>query len=179
MESEISTYITIIGVVLIVIIALLIIVIINQQKQINRLKPRYGFLGKPLYLMVMSLFTVGTLGLVYYSTTQPVQVNQTNADVEVILSINAEPRGDSAREYKITLSPLLSGLAWGANDANKFNIYWTISSGSRVSTEVELEKSYTNPSTIIKKLSSGITTIKATVFFDGKSYTKEKTITVE
>lgn len=179
MESEISSYITIIGVVFIVIVALLLVVVINQQKQISRLKPKYGFLGKPLSLMVMSLFTVGTLGLVYYSSTQPIQVNQTNADVEVILSVNAQLTGNADREYKITLTPLVGGLAWGANDSNKFNIYWTISNGSKVTSEAELSKSFSAPSTIIKKLEPGLTNIKVTVFFEGNSYTKEKTITVE
>jgi uncharacterized integral membrane protein len=179
MNSDISSYITIIGVVLIVIIVLLVVVVLNQQKKINDLKPRYGFLGKPLAIVLMSTFAVGTLGLVYYSSTQPVQIEQTNADVEVILTISAEPTGNSSREYRISVTPVLSGIAWGANDTNKFNVYWTISTGSIVLTEDELNKSYTNPSTIIKKLSAGETRIKATVFFNGKSFTKEKTVTVE
>lgn len=179
MDSDISSYITIIGVVLIIVIVLLVVIVINQQKQINSLRPRYGFLGKPLAVILMSTFAVGTLGLVYYSSNQPVQVEQTNADVEVILSINAELTGNTPREYRLSVTPVLGGIAWGANDTNKFNIYWTISNGTTVSTEDEVGKSYTNPSTIIKKLSAGQTTLKVTVFFNGKSYTKEKTITVE
>lgn len=179
MQSELSSYITIIGLVLIVVIVLLVVVVINQQKKINSLKPKYGFLGKPLAVILMSTFAVGTLGLVYYSSNQPVQIEQTNADVEVILSINAEITGNSPREYKLSLTPILSGIAWGANDTNKFNIYWTISSGSTVSTVDEIGKSYTNPSGIVRKLAAGETKIKVTVFFDGNSYTKEKTITVE
>jgi len=179
MQSEVSSYITIIGIVLIVIIVLLVVVVLNQHKKINSMRPKYGFLGKPLAVIVMSSFAVSTLGLVYYSSNQPVQIEQTNADVEVILSINAELTGNSTREYKISLTPILSGIAWGANDLNKFNVYWTISNGTTVSTDDEIGKSYTNPSAIIKKLAAGSTTIKATVFFNGQSYTKEKTITVE
>lgn len=179
MQSEISSYITIIGIVLIVVIVLLVVIVLGQQRKINSMRPKYGFLGKPLAVIMMSTFAVGTLGLVYYSSSQPVQIEQTNANVEVILSINAELTGNTPREYKITLTPIVGGIAWGANDINKFNVYWTISNGTVVSTDDETSRSYTSPSQIIKKLSPGPTTIKATVFFNGQSYTKEKTITVE
>ena len=66
MDSDISSYVTIIGIVLIIIIVLLVVIVINQQKQISNLKPKFGFLGKPLAVIVMSTFAVGTLGLVYY-----------------------------------------------------------------------------------------------------------------
>ncbi|CAG1020563.1 hypothetical protein DOJK_00424 [Patescibacteria group bacterium] len=180
MEKELSSYVTLIAVVLIVVIVLLVVVVISQQQKIkNMQRPRYGFLGKPLYIMVLSFFTVGTLGLVYYSSTQPVQVEQTAADVEVILSINAEPTGGALREYRLTLIPILSGIPWGANDLNKFNIYWTITNGSTSTTDVELSKSYTSPSSLVKTLQPGTNTIKATVFFDGNSYSKERIITVD
>lgn len=177
--SDLSSYITIIGIVLIVIVVLLLVLVINQQKQINSLRPKYGFLGKPLAIIMMSTFAVGTLGLVYYSSNQPVQVVQTDADVEVILSINVVATGVNPQEYRLTLTPLLSGLAWGANDSNKFNIYWTIVSESSVSTDDELNRSFSNPSNLVKRLERGENRIKATVFFNGGSYTKEKTVIVE
>lgn len=178
MGSDTSTYITIIGLVLIVVVALLLVVVINQRKQIQSLKPKYGFLGKPLYVMILSFFSVGTLGLVYYSTNQPIQVEQTNANVEVVLSINVEPT-ENLREYKFRLTPILSGIAWGANDANKFNVYWTITAGSSVVSENEIDRSFTNSGGFTKKLQVGTNVIKVTVFFNGKSYTKEKIITVQ
>ena len=143
MQTDLSSYITIIGVVLIVIIVLLVIVVINQQHKINNAKPRYGFLGKPLALVIISTFAVSTLGLVYYSSSQPVQIQQTNADVQVLLSINAELTGNSPNEYRIYVVPLLGGVAWGANDSNKFNVYWTISNGTTISTDDEIGRSYT------------------------------------
>ncbi|MBE0574082.1 hypothetical protein IH575_04225, partial [Candidatus Dojkabacteria bacterium] len=58
-------------------------------------------------------------------------------------------------------------------------IYWTITNGSTSTTDVELSKSYTSPSSLVKTLQPGTNTIKATVFFDGNSYSKERIITVD
>jgi len=163
---------------LIVVVVLLSIVIINQNNKIKEMqRPKYGFLGKPIYAVLLIVFSVGGFGLVYYGANKPLDVQQTEANRQVEVTIRAFSLSAGSDTYSITLIPLINGKAWGNDNTNKFDIYWTITN-TTVTTEVELGRILYSQGGLIKKLAKGVNKIKATVFFDGQSYDKEIQVTV-
>src|SRR5260221_6290383 len=177
-NSDTSTYITLIGIVAIAVVVVLVVIVIIQNNKIRDLqKPRFGFLGKPMLAFFGLMLSFGTIGILYTSLNQPVNIQQTNADVEIIVSINLEATSTPC-EIKLTANPIIGGLAWRGTDENKFDFYWTISNDSGVSTDIELKKSFDSPGGLIKKLPPAANSVQVTIYFLGKSFKCAKTFSI-
>lgn len=179
MPSDTSTYIAVGAIVAIVIIVLLIVVVVYQGNKIKDLsRPKFGFLGKPLYAFFAIVVSIGGTGLLYYGLNQPTTITSTNAAEEITLSVRAEPTENDPHIYNFNFTPIINGIAWGADPTNKFDVYWTISNGSTVITEAEFQLNQTNIGGLTKTLKSGPVTVKVTAFFQGKNYTYQKNFDV-
>ena len=176
--NDYSKFAAALAVVLIVVVVLMTLVIHNQHKEIRDLKtPRYGFLGKSLLSLVLIAFTFGSFGFFFVTLNNNSSVQTTNANSEVKLLINVIKIDNLKNIYSINIIPELEGVAWGNNSNNIFNVYWNVSSNSNNATITELGLNLNNQGGLKRILGRGVTTIKATVFFNNKSYENSVTIT--
>lgn len=160
-----------------VIITILLTVILVQSRRIQFLtKPRFGFLGKPLALVLVFSILVGSVGFAFYNNQTPEDVAVSGEDVNLNPQIITTQL--SRDTYSFKLIPFLNDVAWGDNDTFKFDIFWSIINGSSVvKTESGISKN--NPGGITEKFEKGTFIVKASVFFVDKSYSVETTIVIE
>lgn len=182
LQKDSSNAFVIVVIAAIVMIVVLVAVIIWQNNKIKEIqKPRFGFLGKPLYAVIAIFLTVGSFGVVYYGLNRPTQIQQTSANVNVVLTIKAFALNTVTNDYSISVIPILDGIMWGGDSKNSFDAYWTISNTNNPTisiTEAEPGLNITNTGGIIEKLSRGINEIKVTVFYLGKSYSNTKEVII-
>jgi len=169
--EQYPTFVAIFVLMVIVIAVLSSVVLLQTRRQ--QLRPRYGFLGKPLALLFFMVLSVGSFGLVYYSTKTSQDVGNVSADLELNLAIK-EQRIES-NVYRLNIIPSINQDTWGSKET--FNVYWTVSN-TQSFTRVELDLSETNQGGIIVELKSGKNIVKAVVFTGelSKEITKEITL---
>lgn len=174
-EKDISTYATLFIIALFAIIAVLLVVVITQRNKINELqKPKFGFLGKPLIAFAFVFLSLGSIGILLYSTQNRTNIDITNADLEIELSINVQKIENTASSYKINVLPIVNGIAWAGSDQLLFSAFWTIANNEGSFTDSEFGLSFSNPGGITKTLSKGKNKISVTLFYKNDSYTFEK-----
>ena len=166
--QQYPTFVAIFVLMVVVIAVLSSVVIIQTRKQ--QLRPKYGFLGKPLAFLFFAVLAVGSISLVYYSTKTSQDVGTVSADRELNLVIKDQKIESNV--YRLSILPSINQDTWGSTE--KFNVYWTISNTESF-TRVELDLSESNQGGIIVELKSGKNLIKAVVFTEemSKEITKE------
>lgn len=169
-EREYATYVSIF-VIITVIIAVLSFIIISQNKKIHELqKPRYGFLGKPVAVVLAVGLLVGSYGIIFYANRSGTDVGDISADQELTAEITYQSLGN--KNYLFKVNPKLNGRDWGNNPENQFDAYWMFTSGS-VQSEVELELSQNKSGGIQVELEEGLYKVKVTVFYETEKYDSE------
>lgn len=173
-EREYATYVSIF-VIITVIIAVLSFIIISQNKKINELqRPKYGFLGKPIAVVLAVGLLVGSYGVIFYANRTSTTVGEASADLELSAEVNYQKVGDKSYMFKVT--PKVNSLDWGKNPENQFDAYWMFTADD-VESEVELDISQNKPGGVTVNLEPGVYKVKVTVFLD--TYKFEKEVEVE
>ncbi len=171
-EQQNGMYLALFGIIMLTVVILLGVVVLMQKKQIDDLRrPKFGFLGKPIFAMLLVAFSLGGFGLVYYTSNSSSSIGDTSADRKVELQIKSTYLGQGY-DYMLKLIPTVDGKAWGGNNSNMFDVYWTIQN-KMIVTEAEIDLSLNNQGGITKTLEKGKNKIKTTVFFENKSYSAE------
>lgn len=131
--------------------------------------PKYGFLGKPLYTLVLMLVMVGGLGFFGYSFTQQ-QDFQISAKKVITSQIGAEVVSEQASTVTVHFSatPYINGTAWGGNDTDSFDIYWNIR-GPQAIDRFEVARTRVNPGGFNTTLPKGEYTINLLIVYEGSS----------
>jgi hypothetical protein len=164
----------------IIVLALIVIIVllgisVSLYKQNKMLRtPRFGFLGKPLYVIALVIMLGGI-----FVVTKNIDLsgfNTINADREVTsdIQVSVISTTDSTAVVKFNLVPRVGQLEWG-NAGDEFQVYWTING---VENEAYIENiiSKSNPGGFSKELRRGKYEIKTVVVFQGKSYTTSKSL---
>lgn len=174
-EREYATYVSIF-VIITVIIAVLSFIIISQNKRINELqKPRYGFLGKPIAVVLAVGLLVGSYGIIFYANRSGTQVGEISADVDLGAEIKYQYLGGES--YLFNVVPQINKKDWGSNPENQFDAYWMFTS-NQVESEVELELSQNKGGGITIDLDPGKYKVKVTIFHDSQEYVREIDVTL-
>lgn len=157
--------------IIVIVIAILSFIIISQNKKINQLqKPKYGFLGKPLaVIMVMSLL-ISSYGIIFIANQTATSVTGVSADNDVNVEIIYNEVGED--NYLFKIKPKVNNIDWGNNPEYLFDTYWTFG-GTSVDTDIELDLSMNRSGGIVKELKPGRYIVKVNVFFENGSYEKE------
>lgn len=152
-------------------------IILAQYRHIRELtKPRYGFLGKPLYSLAVMVMMASSVGVVFYGSQSlppgrefvgsEIDANQFFIDYSLI-SFDAE-------EYNVQLKgiPVVQGSEWGFRDSRELDIRWKIvnTETSEVTEISESGLSATNQGGIsVKLLRGGRYQVTATTNFLGQN----------
>ena len=174
LAQQYPTFVAIFVILVIVIAVLSTVVIIQNRKHAQLLKPKYGFLGKPLAAMFFLVLAVGSVSLVYYSTKNSQDVGNVSADRQLTLQIKETLIENNI--YRLNLIPTINSDLWGTVE-DTFDVYWTISN-SQSFTRIELKLNESSQGGIVLELRPGRNTVKAVVFTGSisKEITKEITL---
>lgn len=156
----------------VIVCTVLISIIIIQAKKISTLsKPKYGFLGKPLALLITLGIAVFAVGITFY-VNKPAQIDDINADLKVELNINSEKIEKSV--YQLFAVAIIDGKEW---QGYTFDIIWTVKNQD-TNTYFEYNLSRENSGGITVTLQKGENIIKASTFFEGKLVEEEIVISL-
>lgn len=179
LSSQNSTLIAVV-VVNIVIFGLLIAYILFQSRKINRLeeaaKPRYGFLGKPLFSLIALSLMIGSFSLTYVISkgTPDYSVgDETKVKLEIKAEIIEQIDGYTTARFQVV--PTVEDLQWGGTDRNKFDAFWSVK-GEENFSEIESDISLASPGGFQRTLPSGIYEVRVDVIFKGLTWTLERTV---
>ncbi len=181
--EEITTFVQenpavslIIAALVLVIIGLIILAIYQNRRYQEAIAPRFGFLGRPLYSFLAFAVLAGSLGFTILLGNQNASVDDALAGIQVSVAIDASVINPSSRNYQFRITPTANGLEWGPYS---YDAYWTFNNADGTTTTA-LENALTrdNIGGVIKKLPSGINTIKVNVFVEDKNATAEIQVSV-
>lgn len=150
----------------IVCLVLVSIIIIQSRKITEMSRPKFGFLGKPLMLILtfaLGFFSIGLTLIVNRDSG----VTVINADLKAELHVFYTKITDKV--YKFNAVPVVESLEWAGK---KFDFYWVLTN-SQTLTYFEYELSADNLGGIILNLENGKNSIKASTFVDGRLIEKE------
>ncbi len=152
------------------------ITVTRQRQQIAVLtappRRRYGFLGKPLYAVVVVALFVGVIGFTYYAN-QNVQNVTVSADTNVAIAIKTQVLGTTAQgnQVQISVVPSVDGVEWGGSHGPSFDAFWTAVGPSGFS-QVELGLTQSNSGGFIKVLRSGSYQITVDIVVANRRFNK-------
>lgn len=160
------------GVVLFFIVAslALVILIFSLIRKIQILqKPKYGFLGKPVF-SVLALVGIATT-MIYFSYSFSNQPDfQISANRTVNASIEYRQVGISGTKKLVEFRavPVVDNREYGLS-SDRFEILWRVNNVDGTE-RIEYERTKNNPSAVYIELDPGSYTVSAIIVFEGKSY---------
>jgi amino acid transporter len=158
----------------VVIVGLLITIIVILFRQNQYLKrPKFGFLGKPLYMIILVVVTVSSVYFINTRTTDPTDIT---ANVEVTINFNYQVISTNKNTVSVRLNaiPIVNKIEWGKLD-EPVTLYWNIN-GPKNYTFIEYDLTQTNKGGIIKDIEKGDYQVDLLMIYKGKSYNITKKI---
>lgn len=172
MENFISQNLPLLVVATVTIVSLIVLVIYQANKIKEMARPRYGFLGKPLGVVLAFGLLAGGFGLITFVNQQPTEIRISNANFVLEMNVIATQLGRD--QYRFNLIPVVDSVDWGV-DGYKFTVYWSITNVptqiTKTQVETDLDASFRGG--FITNLERGLNIVKATIFIEGNRFEKE------
>ncbi|MBL8014953.1 MAG: hypothetical protein JNK26_02080 [Candidatus Doudnabacteria bacterium] len=172
-----STTLTIIVIANIFVFGTLIMLVLRQRNHIQQLeddlKPRYGFLGKPLFTSLAVALMLGSFGLTYLIKQNSPDVSVTE-EKRVEITIDYEVVADLGvkKDVKFKVIPKVDGKEWADDQTALFDAYWSFS-GPEVFSEFESKLNEKDPGGFRRVLAEGDYRIRIDIVYLGKTWSKE------
>jgi hypothetical protein len=105
-----------------------VLIIVWQQVRIHRLhqaaRPKYGFLGKPIYSFFLLALVAGGFWATYYAIQHPQGIT-VKADKNIELSIQTQVVSSTTETAKVKfiLLPTVDGELWGGAGGGLFDVF--------------------------------------------------------
>ena len=163
-----GTSLAVVGGGIVAIIVVLIAIVIVLARNYHKLKtPRYGFLGKPLYVLLFAVLAIGTVYITQkINSSEIVDINASQELKITIQMLTLQELNDKA-EVKFNIVPSLDSQIWG-EQGDTFDIYWSLK-GPEQTTFVEIGLSRDNQGGVTRTVEKGSYTLETLVVFRGKS----------
>lgn len=155
------------------VIGFLFFLLIRQRRQINQLqeaaKPRYGFLGKPVYTFMALAIMAGAFGITVYQTQLSSNLEEVGATKEIKVSIVYKIEESTPSGYKVAINaiPFVGQQEWGSGQ-DKFDVYWRVE-GPVNFTQLELDLNQNKTGGFDRVIPAGTYTVTVDVFSAGNS----------
>lgn len=167
---------------LILLVLILSGVVLRQQRKIKDITtPRYGFLGKPVAVVVASLM-VGLVGFTFYLGVPPREPEGVSVSDDTQLSLNISyTLLDRDRSiYVLNVTPLLDNEPWGLSNEHTFSIEWSITKDDTY-TFTKRQENVTQETYhgLLESLDSGKYRIRARVLFNNLEASSEIGINIK
>lgn len=158
--------------------AALVTFILFQNRKINRLeeavRPKYGFLGKPLLSVLAVFLMLGGFGVTYF-VSKNIPDYSVGDEYKVQLEIKTDEieREDGIATVNFQVIPTVNGEEWGESENNKFDIFWSVKGPENFS-EMESKISKISQGGFQKKLPIGTYQIRVDVVYKGFTWTTQR-----
>jgi hypothetical protein len=164
------------------VILMLVVFLFLQRRKINTMeqaaKPKYGFLGKPLYSFMAMFMLASAIGIGFLSSqgsgTNVTDVSA-NKKMEITITYKVERSTPAGLVVRFAAVPTINQQPWGASAAETFDFFWKIK-GIQNFSESELSRTLSAPSGFTKTLPKGTYKITLDVFGENVKAQKELTI---
>jgi len=166
--------VALVGIVSLVSIFYVIVKLVSRIRSLQ--KPKYGFLGKPLYALVL-IAMAGTM--TYFSASfsnQPdfqIQASRT-VTADIMTELQATQNGTALVTFEAV--PYVDGIPY-YGDTGVFDILWNISGPNRID-KFEYGKTRADRSGFTESLQSGTYEVRAVVVYEDRSYTFTEALVV-
>lgn len=114
-------------------VVILSIVIYSQNQKIKKLEnPQYGFLGKPLAVILVSVLFIGTSISLYSNNQNQVRDVAVSDPGDVIdnsafrIILDSQLINSNGNLYEFRFTPVIEGVEWGGTESNSLDITWEI-----------------------------------------------------
>ncbi len=177
MEINETLVLALFGLAIIVVLILAAVVYYQNQKIKDLTTPKYGFLGKPLSIFLLSALVFGSFGLyIGNRTKEPDSVSVTDQGV-VTFEVQYDTINAAARVYRFRAVPQIDGIEFGINPNRTFDVNWTIVNQTTFkTTEFGLNRNFQGGLNLT--LRPGINRIRAEVIVNEKLYSDEITLEI-
>ncbi len=170
-----------IGLASLAVIIALVIIILKQRRQIEQIeeqsKPRFGFLGKPLYSALVVAIMVGGFAVTFYAQKQ-IKEFDVSADIKLTMQINFATSGTGeSRNVEFTVVPIVDDVPWGKPGVGNFNVFWTIS-GEQEFYEVEVGLNEAEAGGFSRAMRVGEYEVRVDIVYIGKNWTEYRDLLV-
>jgi hypothetical protein len=150
------------------VIIILIAVIIVLARNYHKLKtPRYGFLGKPLYILLFVGLAIGTVYITQKINSSKIPDINASQELKITIQMQTIQEMSDKVEVKFNIIPALDSLVWG-DQGDTFDIYWNLK-GPEQQSFVEMGLSRDNLGGVTKTIMKGSYTLETLVVYKGKS----------
>lgn len=176
-NQEQSIYLSLFAISIITIVVLFLVVLFQNSRIKELTEPKFGFLGKPINVGIFTVFILGSFSLMlFWSGNKTSDSNIVN--VSDGISINLDYKTDDEGSYIFTLTPIIDGKSFGADENLTFNVLWSIEGDSLI-TFSEEEISLNKKSNYRVTLEEGTYKVSAVLFIEGIEFRKEIEIEVK
>lgn len=148
-----------------------IYLIVRQRKLEKEAKPKYGFLGKALYSIMLVLFLGGAIvvGIMSINDKEVINIEaKKNLTADIISNVLIEE--DRYVHVSLKTAPIVEGKTWGPI-GSKFTMYWTLNNADGDNfTYIESDKSNEDVSGIQVYIPKGSYKITLNVIYEDDTY---------
>lgn len=154
----------------------LLFFIFRQNKHIDQLeaamKPKYGFLGKPLLSVMAVLMMVGSFVVIYAVSENASNISVGGNDqIELQIEVKPGAQDGDMRAVHFQVIPKINGVEWGGEQSGAVaDVFWSIS-GAEEFSEFEINLSYAKPGGFTRSVSKGTYQVRVDFLYLGQTYT--------
>ncbi len=165
--------------VIVVLLVLSTVMFLRMRKTQSINKPKYGFLGKSLYGVMLVVLLSGSLVIAVVSTTSDAGIFQINANktlaADIIIAPLMKENGSTYVDFKVV--PSVQGDIW-ADNGDLFTVYWSFTGQAGQNyTYLEQNVSSKNLSGLQKYFKDDNYKVTVVIVYEDNSYTFNKEVT--
>lgn len=136
------------------------------QKINENNKPRYGFLGKPLYqILALALIIGAGFGSVYIAyQDSDIQDTSANIELDTQLDIKVINQNTTNSDIRFEIIPIINESQWDENQ--EFDLYVNIAGPEIITKTIVAANKISNPAIFTENLDTGIYNITITIIGD-------------
>lgn len=176
MSSVSNETLTIILLILIAVIAVLVITVVSLFSKVKRLTtPKFGFLGKPLYVGVFAVMAIATVYVATSITKQKIDDINAQKEVKIEITTLEKTRQNGYVTVEFLATPSINGNEWGNKTTDTFDLYWSIN-GPEVYSQIKQGLSFTNKGVFNLEIKEGTYNITIVTIYNSKTYETTKTV---
>jgi hypothetical protein len=171
-----STIVIISAILVAIFIFLLVNYILLSKRLKDKEKPKYGFLGKPLYQSIIIIALTGAIGFTSYQATfnQGPDFSAAEEEINVDFTTSVIRDNQNSELVRFEVVPIINDQEWGSNPNDTFDIYLNINGEENI-TKIFTDASKDKPVNFTENLTNGSYEIRITIISDSYSevFTRE------
>lgn len=176
MSSISNELLTIMLIVSVFAVIVLFISVISLYRRVRKLStPKFGFLGKPLYVAIFAVLAVATIYVSTNLTNQHIKEINAGKEVKIDITTTVLSSQNGYSVVNFVAVPSVNGVEWGDASVDTFDMYWSIS-GKEIFSQIKQGLNENNTGTFNIELKQGEYTVSVITIYNTKTYEASTTV---